>query len=214
MDAYLSFCLIPQIVIPYWGNTPIESSIAESLEPSGLALNFLYPHPSPMCRLHQDMEVRSPQKHNVPYSNPSSTSSSYVVDLSLTSSQRKRFTIFTPFFATFIDYFDQIIFLAVVASERTSCYVGGDGLAKPSFRKLGNAFRDTFPRSSSQSSPSSCGDWDADKVHKVLEGKAGLSSEYYSLEIQKNSSGQRKFDYLRESTIKLKIIIGFCEHLK
>jgi hypothetical protein len=43
-------------------------------------------------------------------------------------------------------------------------------------RKLGNAFWDAFVGSSSQSSSSSSprGDWDADKVRKVLEGKAVL----------------------------------------
>ena len=43
-------------------------------------------------------------------------------------------------------------------------------------RKLGNAFWDAFTGSSSSSfsSSSSRGDWDADKVRKVLEGKAVL----------------------------------------
>lgn len=44
------------------------------------------------------------------------------------------------------------------------------------FRKLGNAVWDAFIGSPSSSSPSSFsrGDWDADKVRKVLEGKAVL----------------------------------------
>jgi bZIP-type transcription factor MBZ1 len=44
------------------------------------------------------------------------------------------------------------------------------------FRKLGNAVWDAFIGSSSHSSSSSSsrGDWDADKVRKVLEGKAVL----------------------------------------
>ena len=44
-------------------------------------------------------------------------------------------------------------------------------------RKLGNAFWDAFtgsPSHSSSSTSSSRGDWDADKVRKVLEGKAVL----------------------------------------
>jgi len=44
------------------------------------------------------------------------------------------------------------------------------------FRKLGNAVWDAFIGSSSHSSSSSSsrGDWDADKVRKILEGKAVL----------------------------------------
>ena len=45
------------------------------------------------------------------------------------------------------------------------------------FRKLGSAVWDAFigsPSHSSSSSSSSRGDWDADKVRKVLEGKAVL----------------------------------------
>ena len=138
--------------------------------PSGLASN-LRPHffnASPKPNLPppsgygSTLSALLSGKHNVPYSTSayptpptspllpprasiSPSSSSSSSSSSLSSSQKEQ----------------QQAMLAAMASQTL-------------FRKLGNAVWDAFIGSPSSSSSSSRGDWDADKVRKILEGKAVL----------------------------------------
>ena len=114
-------------------------------------------------------------KHNVSYSNSSATSSSSAYptppaspllhpkgSASLHASQSSSATSANSSSSLSSSQKDeQYAMLAAMASQTV-------------LRKMGNAFWDAFTGSSSHSSSSSGGDWDADKVRKILEGKAVL----------------------------------------
>jgi len=160
--------------------------------PSGLASN-MRPHfftASPKPNLppssgYGTLSALLSGKHNVPYSNPLSTSSNSTYPTpptspllhpkggaslplsllhSLPSSQSSSATSANQSsLSKEREKEQQHAMLAAMASQTV-------------FRKLGNAFWDAFIGSSSSTSSSSTsrGDWDADKVRKVLEGKAVL----------------------------------------
>ena len=156
--------------------------------PSNLTSN-MRPHffsPSPKPNLPSSsgygstLSVLLSGKPNIPYFNPSSTSSSAYptpptsplllpkggasLPLPLLHSSQSSSTTSSNSSTVLSSQKEQEhAMLAAMASQTV-------------FRKLGNAFWDAFTGSSrsSSSSLSSRGDWDADKVRKVLEGKAVL----------------------------------------
>ena len=196
LDAYVSFPFASYLILiscensyrmHLWGKMAAQQQMQQQNQPSqnhqqhhlpsGLASN-LRPHffsPSPKSNnlpppsgYGNTLSALLSGKHNVPYSTSSSSSSAsaYLTpppspsllpkgglssssssSTSLSSSQKEQ----------------QNAMLAAMASQTL-------------FRKLGNAVWDAFIGSPSSSSPSSFsrGDWDADKVRKVLEGKAVL----------------------------------------
>ena len=166
-------------------NAPTESSIAESSKSfklgvqftsSSFLVNITKPN-LPSSGYGSTLSALLSGKHNVPYSSTSSTSyptpltspvlhpkggASLPVPL-LYFSQTSSATVNQCSSLSSSQKDQQHAMLAAIASQTILC-------------KLGSAFWDAFTGSSSVSSSSLLprGDWDADKVRKILEGKAVL----------------------------------------
>jgi bZIP-type transcription factor MBZ1 len=112
-------------------------------------------------------------KHNIPYFNPSSTSSSAYPTPPASPLLLPKGVASLPLPLLHSSQSSSANSSTVSSSQKEQEHAMLAAMASQTvFRKLGNAFWDAFTGSSHSSS--SRGDWDADKVRKVLEGKAVL----------------------------------------